>query len=185
MNITIHVEASAAKFCSAQARSSVMTSRLHKRWFRVDESEGILRVAFIRHEVAEEPESEAAAGQLFALVGRMQPSRLLVNFAGVRKLCSTMIGKLIAPEPEDQGGRRPDGFFCDRLGRCSRPSGPRPDLVRHGATLRLGARSSGERSWGQIEQEADARAFDIRHDFVRPFIVRSSKPPRCVPGGDC
>lgn len=104
-----------------------MTARLHRRWFRVDERDGILHVAFLPHEVAEEAESETAAEQLFALVARMQPSRLLIHFAGVRKLCSTMIGKLIALHQKIKaaGGR----MVCCEIG---------PELGEVFTTLRLG-----------------------------------------------
>jgi len=83
-------------------RKLVMSSRLHKRWFRVDETDGILRVALVPHEVAD-AESDAVADQLFALVARLRPSRLIVNLAGVRKLSSTMIGKLVALHQQLKG----------------------------------------------------------------------------------
>src|SRR5947208_6928281 len=89
-----------------------MSPSLHKRWFRVEESNGILRVAFADPAVAEEPASEAAASQLFALVARLRPAGLVVSLAGVRKLDSTMIGKLVALHLD----LRPKGsrvVFCD------------------------------------------------------------------------
>ena len=116
-----------------------MTSRSHKRWFRVEESDGILRVALVPHEVAD-AESDAAAEQLFALVARLRASRLVVNLAGVRKLCSTMIGKLVALHQQIKaaGGRMvvceigPElgGMFTTlRLGRVLTLCGTEQDAV--------------------------------------------------------
>ena len=116
-----------------------MTSRLHKRWFRVDEADGILRVALVPHEVAD-AESDAAAEQLFALVARLRPSRLIVNLAGVRKLSSTMIGKLVALHQQIKaaGGRMVvceigpelgDVFTTLRLGRVLTLCGTEQDAV--------------------------------------------------------
>ena len=116
-----------------------MTSRLHKRWFRVDESDGILRVALVPHEVVD-AESDAAAEQLFALVARLRASRLIVNLAGVRKLCSTMIGKLVALHQQIKaaGGRMVvceigpelgDVFTTLRLGRVLTLCGTEQDAV--------------------------------------------------------
>ena len=40
-----------------------MPSRLHKRWFRVDETDGILRVALVPHKVADaESDAQDAVG---------------------------------------------------------------------------------------------------------------------------
>src|SRR5438094_448970 len=47
-----------------------MTSQLHKRWFRVEETNNILRVAFAAPEVAEEPDCEAAAMNVRELLDR-------------------------------------------------------------------------------------------------------------------